>query len=680
MNDVSLNSIEQLSQRYGRVPSIEETGPAKGYNGRAMSKMALRSRLIWFILTLAGLTPLALSLFGLEVSPQLIAVGFGFLVPGGGFIACGGVLTMAFGLFVTFYLWKKKGQQLQTKYGTEAGILGFWLLGALGGLLAHPALAGYLILTTRFERPFWGWLLAVASACWLWGGYERRIKQSFKLIGEARSERIGFFDEAMEELQKAVDSYDAAGDAEPELDEEQLSLMRCMLDATVREPGDFSCFDPSAGRSSYRYQFSSAGFALLLMQAKYTPNFHGYLAQAQRFIIDALTDPRTCGYWKKANLLGYLKWDPDPVKKSNSHMSCWMAPVMTGYGALTGDRQYEEDSALKFRPYEKDPEKSCDYNVKGIVERLHAQFQNSKHPYMLIPCEPNLVYTVCNSYGILGMMIYDRDHDTHYCEDFADNLYKAVTENFVEADGSFALCRQYLYGLRFLPELQMMYDPLLDVQNYMMYAPIFPGLCKRNYSMARKQALEIRDGVTFIRGRKWEELFDLTSMTMSPALTLSYLEMTAAEYGDSEILSGLRKAEDMHLRRLDERPYLKYEGVSMVAMANFAFSRLLRKDFWTDVILRGPEKTAFTGPILSECKFPDVLVAKAVSHGSDLELVLYNGAGAGEQKISVERLAAGKEYIEKNTGMIFRADEHGKAELGVSLNGRTCVHIEKQIS
>lgn len=674
----TLNNVEKLSERFSKIPRIEETGPKAGkFNGEAMARLALRSRIVYAAACVIGIIPFILKLCGVSISPQLVAMGFGCFVPGGGFIACGGLFTILFGFFITWRLWKKKGMFIQDIYGSFMGILGFWVIGILGGLLAHPELNSWLIAPDT-QWPFWGWILAIGDACALWGRYEYRVRKTYRLMAEARKARVETFDEAIRELDEAMN----AGKYKPlerELDEEQMMLIRWLLNASVRELGDFSGFDhfKRPVLTDNRYQFPTVGYALLLMQAKYTPNFRGYLAQAQRFIIDAVTDPRTCGYWKKTNLIGYMRWDPDPIKRANIMLSGWMMPAITGYGAQTHDRRFEEEGALRFRPFENNPEKSYNYSVKGAVECLYKQYKSKMFPYMLIPCEPHVAFPICNSYGLLGMLIYDRDHGTHYCEDIWDDLYKYLTDNFVEMEGSFALRRQDIYGLRFIPESQIGYDPMADVHNYLMYEPIFPGLAKRNYALVRKHALEIRDGVTYIKGRKWEDIFDMATMSKNPSLVMSNLEMLAAEYGDTEILEGLHRAESIFLERSKDPRYFRFKNVPLVVMANFAIGRLIKQGDWKDLFLRGPEKTAFTGPLLTDCKFPEVLVAKAMSHGDDLDMVLYNGEDAGEQDITIEQLEPNGYYLEDNSGLSFRADETGKAILRIMLSGRTPVHIVK---
>ena len=110
-------------------------------------------------------------------------------------------------------------------------------------------------------------------------------------------------------------------------------------------------------------------------------------------------------------------------------------------------------------------------------------------------------------------------------------------------------------------------------------------------------------------------------------------------------------------------------------MANFAIARFMQMGDWQDLILRGPDETAFTGPILTDCKFPEVLVAKAMSHGDDLDMVLVNGEEAGMQSITVEQLQPNADYLEEHSGLRFIASAEGKATLNIDLQGRTPVHI-----
>ncbi|MDR1217882.1 MAG: hypothetical protein LBJ99_04750 [Oscillospiraceae bacterium] len=671
---ITKTNIERLAERYAKVPRIEETGPQKGCNGRRMAKKGAGWRAVHAAACVVGLLPLVLKLAGAAVEPWLIAAGLGLVVPGGGLMAAGGALTMPLGVGLCFWLWRKRGMRILDIYGSVVGVFGFWLLGALGGLLT---LVKGTPVDFLFAIPpyWWGYILAAAAAVVLFGDYERRVRKMYAQMTQARAQRVGALDEAVRELDEIMERY--SDDSPRELSEDQLRAERYLLEAAVRDFGDFSKFDhfKVPVLTDNRYQFSVVGMALMVLQAKYLPNFHGYLKHAREFCINAVTDPRTCGYWAKTSLIGYWKWNPDPINHSNIMLSGWMLPMIASFGEQFGDRKYEAEGALKFQPFADKPDKTYDYSVKGVVEALYKQLNSKMYPYMYIPCEPHVAFPTCNSYGLLGMLIYDRDHGTHYMEDIWDDLYDNLSSEFVEIEGSIALRRQYIFGLRHMPASQIGYDPLADVQNYLHYAPLFPGLCKRAYALIRKYSLELREGVAYIKGKKWEEVFDMATLSFNPALVMSQLEMVATEYGDTEMVEGLRRAEEIYLERSMDPKILKWKNVPVVVSAFLSFAHLARKGDWTDIILRGPDETAKTGPILADCAFPEVMVAKASSGGDDLELVLYNGEEPGEYAIRLGRLKPETAYTVAGTDRTFNSDVSGEAELTVHIDGRTPVHI-----
>jgi len=494
-------------------------------------------------------------------------------------------------------------------------------------------------------------------------------------MSKARDERIAAFDESIAELDAITSTPYESGTQE--LDEEQIKAARRLLDVAVnREDGDLSGFDWLRGLAEYRYQLSVFGYGLLLLHAKYLPNFTGYLKQAHRFLIKSYTDPRTCGYWAREALTGYWSTNPDPVIKANVMLSGWMMPVVAGYHDQYRDDEFEREGSIKFQPFKDKPKQTYDHSSKTIMEALYRQYNNQEYPYMLIPCEPFLQFPTCNSFALLGMLIYDRDHGTHYCEDFWDDLYQNVSREFIEVDGSMILRRQYLYGLRHLPPSQLGFDPMADVNNYLHYLPVFPGLARRCYAQVRKHEVELKDGVAYVKRKPWDKIINMFSRKPDPSLQIALLEMLAAEYGDMELLEGLRKAETIYLARSKEPGSFQFKDVNSQIMGFFSFARLCKKNYWSDVILRGMPETAFSGPLLAECDYPGVIPAKAASNGDDLDLVLYNGAEPGEQLIKLERLKPETIYSINGGEKTFTADVNGRAELNVYLNGRTELKIE----
>ena len=82
-------------------------------------------------------------------------------------------------------------------------------------------------------------------------------------------------------------------------------------------------------------------------------------------------------------------------------------------------------------------------------------------------------------------------------------------------------------------------------------------------------------------------------------------------------------------------------------------------------------------PVSAEVTDPDVLVARVISDGANLGLVLYPGrAGetAAEQTTRIERLQVGRDYtVEGALPARFSTDVSGSATLNARLNGRTPV-------
>ena len=196
-----------------------------------------------------------------------------------------------------------------------------------------------------------------------------------------------------------------------------------------------------------------------------------------------------------------------------------MLPVVTGYGAHTGDRRYEMQGSINFRPfYHRDTK--FPYSAHSLTKTLVDQWNHRAYPGMLIPCEPNIAFPVCNSYGIIGMMIYDRDHGTDYSHKILDDFNSLLAEEFVEADGSVAAMRHYLFGAcRYLLKPAMNVSVLNGLSIAWGYSPIFPGLAKRCYAMARDEVIDIRNGMAFLE-------LSLIHISMAPCMFCSNFSST----------------------------------------------------------------------------------------------------------------------------------------------------------
>ena len=81
-------------------------------------------------------------------------------------------------------------------------------------------------------------------------------------------------------------------------------------------------------------------------------------------------------------------------------------------------------------------------------------------------------------------------------------------------------------------------------------------------------------------------------------------------------------------------------------------------------------------PILSGASYPDVLVARAVTDGTALDLVLRPGTTKSRQRLQITRLRPNATYMV--SGAVDRtltADATGSAVLDVDLTGRVQITV-----
>ena len=659
-----MTDLTSLLKRWEELPRIEDTGPKSGVNAPVMLAIRRRLRLLYGAMCLLGLLPAVLYLSGLPLPYRAAACALGMVVPGGGLLA-GGSLPLVLGGAAVLAAFFTLGRSMVDWYGNIAVMLLLTAAGCLGGLFASPGQGAVSMLPP---------VLAAAACVIYFEGTQRRLER--RILAD-RQRRIESFPR-LEALVSALPEPPAQ--ERRELDDIALKAARYLFDMTVRERGDFQDYNKTRINSmgAYRYQFSALGYALMLMQCKYTPNFRGYQSRAWHFLADAFTDPRCCAYWKWEKLGGRFRWDPDPVAKENIMLSGWMLPVVNACGANMGDRSYEREGSIAFRPFfHRDTQYS--YSAHSLTDTLAGQWLRRDYPGLLVPCEPHIAFPVCNSYGIMGTMIYDRDHGTDYSLRILDAFNEKLSEEFEEADGCVTAMRHYLFGAcRYLLKPAMNVSVLNGLSIAWEYAPIYPGLARRCYAMARDELIEIRNGMAQLRNMPWEQIVDPGTMSKNPSLFCGLLEHMAAEHGDWELMQALEAVERVYLKPSSNPGVLKYKDVSVVNMAYIALGKWARQGDWRDTILLGPGENALRGPYLDDCSYPDVLVARAVStDGEDLDLVLCSGSRQKRQSITIRRLQPQAEYIAQGPGLSFRAGADGSAVLDLELGDRTGVYIRR---
>jgi hypothetical protein len=629
------------------IPSLDETNTR--FYSPVMAKVRAKTCVIYGIMVILALLPFLARQFNLfMVPPELVACALGLLVPGGGFFALGTFRGFILGL-ATIWLFFTIGFKSFDLFGDVFLVPLIWLAGISGGLMANGT------------TPPWAPLGAGTVAIVVWTYWAGKVYLQYRYFLGIRKKRLVSFNKVVENFTALAQDHRIGDDRE--LDEEALRASRYLYDLCLSGKA-LDAFDSAfLSLECYRYQLTYAGSALLTLQCKYLPNFSGYLGEAMRTIINCYTEPKVCGYWKWENLAGYCKWDPDPVKKGNVMLSGWAASVIAAYGANTGDRRYDQEGALAFRPF-KNRNKTYSYSIGDIIESFEKQIL--AEPSALIPCEPRLQFPICNGYAMLGMMAYDRAHGTEHTAKVYEKFIRAIMTEFCDLHGEVVTRRCRLSGLRFFPKSMLIRNNFMNINTSLVYNPIYPGLAKRSYAFIRDEMLYIEDGIGYIRNRPWK---NMTNSMYAPGVLLSILELTALEFGDYEMAAALKKAESGFL--VPSKKRFKYKDVGVCGMSNMAMSRWCRMNDWTDTFLKGPSENALSGPLLSFAEYPKVLVAKAISHGKDLGLVLYPETEELRTELELSRLEPGKTYYVQETGSRFSADFAGKARIVCTLKGRT---------
>ncbi len=652
-------STESIPNKRRLIPPLNEVPLYK--ISPLFAKYRTRTIVIYIFMCLIGILPYVLNTTGIaNMSPGLQAAGWGLIIPGGAFIACGTLWGVILGILI-FAFFYKFAMQIMMSTGIIMLNLYLWVLSIIGGFF-----------TAKGDTPVYSIAIIVALLIFTIIVKSRLSNKNYKIRLEKRDLHEKYLVEEVALHEKLV--AESVPLTNRELDEDSVKASRYLFEMTLREPGDFTGYESveQSQYSAYRYSLDYLGYTLAMMQCHYTPNFHGYLNQAQRFIIESFTMPSVCSYWKWSYFGGMFRWNPDPIGNLNIMFSGWSGVPITLYGANTGDLRYEKPGALKFKPSIKSS-KTYDYSSKDIVEVLARQFK--EYRTRLFPCEPNWVFPLCNAYGWNAILPYDRYHHTTYLEEIYDELSKYLKENFIEVSGDICSLRNSLFGFRSLENLPAEYDGLNSFGMTRLLNPVDPGLAKRSYIFGKKDYLFYENGELVTSLGKWDNMLDFGNFKKSPGYIIGSLAVAACEMGDRKLVKDLLEVADKFMVRYEDNSVLAYKAASISGNANIICARFAQKDDWYNMMHKGPGEGAFKGPILTECKYPEVLVAKAKSDGNDLDLVLYNGHKPGIQELGIERLKPGCDYGIKGTDILFKADHLGKASVNVILDGRTTIHI-----
>lgn len=450
---------------------------------------------------------------------------------------------------------------------------------------------------------------------------------------------------------------------------EDLARLRFGLDLALQPLETFEGFThlDQYREAALRYQLNALSYGLSMAQLTRTPAFHGYLAEAQRNAIEKMLERKAWGYWALENLWGNLRWDPEPVENSeNIMLTGFFGLMVTSYETVTGDDRYARPGALTFRWSDG---REYAHDLGSVAASIHRN--SLANDYALFPCEPNWIYTVCNTFGANTLLAHDRLRGTSYSAETLERLRDGYEREFFRPDGKLLGVRASYLGLSW----NFWANPSVQTTTSFWMHPALTDLSLRTWWLLKRD-LEIRDGLLhqprFLTKGLDPGSYLLGRDTFGQAVTM----MAAREIGDEEYAAAAQRTLDEREPIEDRDGVRRMKDASGLANLYATLGRFLRQDGLRDLVAHGVPHAWHTGPVLAECAYPEVLVAKAVTDGHALDLILLPGRGSVRTTLGVERLVPGRTYtVDGGLEPTVTADADGRAIVGVDLDGRREVRL-----
>ena len=627
-------------------------------NGPITSARLRRAGLVYLALAVAGS-----ALAWLAISPRLQAFGLGLIVPGGGFLLypVGSLASTVAHVGLTLATWFVFGLALFAWFGSGNILapIGVWLgAGIAAASMSHHHATWPL---ARLAVPGLVMLLAAGAVL---------LRRRSVPAAIARRRQRNEYLTASAGLATPRDRGTGLPLVE-EMSAEDVASMRFLLDRALQPVERFDGFDwiEQFQTTAVRYQVMSLSYALSVAQATRLPALRGYLFQAQRNLIDKMMDHRIWRYWVLENAWGNLRLDPDPMAPAthdNVMYSGWYAAMIGMHTSNTGDDAYDRPGSIVFRH---PSGREFVYDWPSIIEILVDSFARS--PFTLFPCEPNWIYVFCNNYAAIGVSLHDRLRGTDHWSRIEPHYRRSLEQEFTTVDGRLVAIRSASTGLT-IPSLT---STVADAMAAYYVHPVFPDIARRSWEIVRREMIHIDAGGTRVDLRGWDRI-DTGNYRRSNAMTLAAVMNAATEMGDAEAHDALHTAFMAEHPPVMDAGVLHHPGVSTLGNIVAFCSRAGRTNAMHDLVADGLPAAWREGPLLESVEYPDVLVAKAVSDGTALDLSLLPGRGPGCHTLGMSQLRPGTRYrcegtIEGEVG----ADAEGRTSVTVELAGRREVHV-----
>jgi hypothetical protein len=413
--------------------------------------------------------------------------------------------------------------------------------------------------------------------------------------------------------------------------------------------------------AAWRYQLSTGGWAMSLAHHGRMSAFDGWLAEAQRNFIVKHLAPKVWTYWRYENLVGNLRWDPDPIHRENVMLSGYLLLSLGLYAGVTGDRRFSEPGALTFD----DGRHRYAYDADTVAANVARQMAESY--VCAYPCEPNWTYLVCNVIALTGITAHDNATGTEFGAELRPRFREALEREFVQLDGTLKVVRSKHLGA-FLPSTARGSDMYVTF----LLNGLYPDIAARQWAIFRQRDVRVDDdGFAHLAVTPLDQL-DPGTYERNPAFAYATLAAAAREMGEPELA-------DAALRTL-ERDWPAREPGRRGGPSNFVLNTAsigrLNVPGGLHAAVNG--LTHHTGPRLAAAPREDVVVRAAQPTGDTVSFVLDvpTGRTATTADLVLDRLRPGATYV-IDAGTVT-ADSAGRAHWRVQLTGPTTVVLRER--
>jgi hypothetical protein len=459
---------------------------------------------------------------------------------------------------------------------------------------------------------------------------------------------------------------ESAGRRVGELTPDDLELERYLLDLSLQPLDEFEGFSHIEQYllSALRYQLNYTCYALAMAQYNFTPAFTGYLTEAQANTIEKMRDKKVWGYWAHEMLVGYQRWDPDPMKFANV-MYTGFYGVMVGLFETLNDHRFSKPGALNLR-WNDDTEYHYEFNslCEAIVHNMEISSQGP-----LYPCEPRLIYPMCNAFSLSTLLMHDRLHGTDYGHGRVEQMRQALVENkYLRPDNRFLACRG---PLKFAMSPSVGNDGVMSFWlNFAM-----PEQATKTWENLRANLIRIEDDDVKMNATSWE-VIDPGNYSRGTGMSRVSVMASAKEHGDDEMADALERSLDKRYKTVRKDGARAYTGISSWGNAGHVLSRFTTENAMRNLLSGEVPHPWRTGPVLAQAAYPDVLVTRAVTDGQVLDLTLRPGNHGGRTVLGVERLIPRQDYaVTGGVDDTVTADDDGCALVNVDLDDRLEVFL-----